>query len=497
MSATTTAVPKRNQRSLLDKFTIIKAFEAIRNQPGAKAKIVRDYGLPNTSCLNRILEKKEEVCSKFENNFSTDRKRFRTSFYPELDRDLYAWFLQMRSRNIELSGDLILQQASRMAAEKQIQNFSASQGFLGRFKQRYNINFRKLYGAAGSVNTDVVSGWMERLPSILGNYEPKDIFNWDETGLFYTQSHNASFITSAENENRNLRGRNQRKQRITVLVMASMAGEKLPLVVIGKYRSPRVFKNARLPVEYYSQKNSWMDASIFEKILVNFDKAMGIQNRKVLLFIDNCSAHPQISLQNVTIQFFPPNVTSKCQPLDMGIIQCMKHYYKNEIQRRFLTAVNCGQDLPKITLLDALFFLKNVWLQQVSAATISNCFRKAGFQLPVTLVTDVEEIETETGHTDKTFDDDNLTVCSPDTTAPGPDMEEATENDSDNSTDADDCEVPTSAKAFQAIKTLHQYFSTHNGEEEALIVDNLYTKLDRIAKNSLSQALVTSYFTVE
>ena len=133
----------------------------------------------------------------------------------------------------------------------------------------------------------------------------------------------------------------------------------------------------------------------------------------------------------------------------------------------------------------------------MSAATVSNCFRKAGFQLPVTLVTDVEEIETETEHTDKTFDDDNLTVCSPDTTAPGPDMEEATENDSDNSTDADDCEVPTSAKAFQAIKTLHQYFSTHNGEEEALIVDNLYTKLDRIAKNSLSQALVTSYFTVE
>ena len=66
---------------------------------------------------------------------------------------------------------------------------------------------------------------MERLPSRLDDYEPKDIFNCDETGLFYTQSHNASFITSAENENRNLRGRNQGKQRITALVMASMAGE--------------------------------------------------------------------------------------------------------------------------------------------------------------------------------------------------------------------------------------------------------------------------------
>ena len=96
-----------------------------------------------------------------------------------------------------------------------------------------------------------------------------------------------------------------------------------------------------------------------------------------------------------------------------------------------------------------------------------------------------------------TFDDDNLTVCSPDTTAPGPDMEEATENDAENSTDADDCEVATSAQAFQAIKSLQQYFSTHNGEEEALIVDNLYSKLDRMDKNSLSQALVTSYFTFE
>ena len=183
--------------SLLDKFTIIKALEAIRNQPGAKAKIVRDYGLPNISCLYRILQRKEEVRSKFENTFSANGKRFRTSFYPELVHDLYPWFLQMRSRNIELSGDLILQQAIRMTAKKQIQK--------------------------GSVNTDVVSGWMERLQR-LGDYEPKDIFNCDETGLFYTQSHNA-FITSAENENRNLRGRNQGKQSITVLVMASMAGE--------------------------------------------------------------------------------------------------------------------------------------------------------------------------------------------------------------------------------------------------------------------------------
>ena len=60
-----------------------------------------------------------------------------------------------------------------------------------------------------------------------------------------------------------------------------------------------VFKHARIPVKYYSQKNAWKDADIFSGTLGRFDRALGVQNRKVLLLLDNCSAHPDVRVQNV------------------------------------------------------------------------------------------------------------------------------------------------------------------------------------------------------
>ena len=55
------------------------------------------------------------------------------------------------------------------------------------------------------------------------------------------------------------------KERLIVLVTASMAGEKLPLLVIGKSANPRCFKNVKkLPLPYKSNKKAWMTAAIFE-----------------------------------------------------------------------------------------------------------------------------------------------------------------------------------------------------------------------------------------
>jgi hypothetical protein len=44
-----------------------------------------------------------------------------------------------------------------------------------------------------------------------------------------------------------------------------MNGEKLPLLVIGKSEKPRCFKNNLLSVMYRSQKNAWMDETLFNE----------------------------------------------------------------------------------------------------------------------------------------------------------------------------------------------------------------------------------------
>lgn len=58
-------------------------------------------------------------------------------------------------------------------------------------------------------------------------------------------------------------GFKMQKQRLTLLVCANASGNhRLPLVVIGKSKKPRCFKQLNmnsLPVNYYVQKNAWMN----------------------------------------------------------------------------------------------------------------------------------------------------------------------------------------------------------------------------------------------
>jgi hypothetical protein len=96
--------------------------------------------------------------------------------------------------------------------------------------------------------------------------------------------------------------------------------------------------------------------------------------------VDNCSAHPKIQrLKNIKLVFFPPNLTSVLQPLDLGIIKNVKHYYRNSIVCGMIECIEKNEDFPKITVLDAVTKLAEVWLIKVKPEIIFNCFKKAGF----------------------------------------------------------------------------------------------------------------------
>lgn len=115
------------------------------------------------------------------------------------------------------------------------------------------------------------------------------------------------------------------KERITVLVAANMSGtEKRKLLVIGKSKNPRCFKNIKqLPVTYKANKSAWMTSQIFEEEVRKWDAEL--KSRKILLLVDNCPAHPIISnLRNIELAFFPANTTSILQPMDQSVIKSLK-----------------------------------------------------------------------------------------------------------------------------------------------------------------------------
>ena len=63
--------------------------------------------------------------------------------------------------------------------------------------------------------------------------------------------------------------------------------------------------------------------------------------RRILLFVDNCAAHPQdVELTNIEVVFLPPNTTSLLQPMDMGIIKNLKGHYRSKLHTRLISELD-------------------------------------------------------------------------------------------------------------------------------------------------------------
>ena len=80
------------------------------------------------------------------------------------------------------------------------------------------------------------------LHSILARYNSRDVFNVDETGLFWRLLPDKTLAFKHEK----CHGGKKSKERITAMVCTNMDGsEKWPLLVIGKFKNPRCFKRIR------------------------------------------------------------------------------------------------------------------------------------------------------------------------------------------------------------------------------------------------------------
>ncbi|CAF4412570.1 unnamed protein product, partial [Rotaria magnacalcarata] len=78
--------------------------------------------------------------------------------------------------------------------------------------------------------------------------------------------------------------------------------------------------------------------------------------------------------------FFPPNTTSKLQPLDQGVIKSFKCYYRQQLVKHVISrcTVATSTDEIFITVMDAVYWINDAW-KSVTQSTINNAFKVAGF----------------------------------------------------------------------------------------------------------------------
>jgi hypothetical protein len=98
------------------------------------------------------------------------------------------------------------------------------------------------------VDESVLSEYKPKLLEFISPYEPKNIYNADETGLFFRPLLTKSLVVKGEKCTRD----KMSKERLTVLLCGRH----------GKAAKPRCFKNLKinnLPVIWRNIKKAWMN----------------------------------------------------------------------------------------------------------------------------------------------------------------------------------------------------------------------------------------------
>lgn len=364
---------KRKLHSLSEKYEALLALD----RGLTRAQVVIKFGVSRTTLQGWIKDRQKIVDGVQTGSFTNATKRMRTAEHPEVETALTKWMAQARERGWAVSGPILKEKAESLAKAMGIPDFVCSEGWLHRYKQRHDITFKTVRGESRAAPEEAIADWSTTvLPHILEKYLPRDIFNADETGLFFRMRPDKTLVLPGDD----CKGGKLPKDRLTVLPCANMNGtEKLPLVVIGKSKNPRCFKKVKhVPVDYQANRRAWMTQDLFRDWLHRLDRKMAIQGRRISLILDNAPGHCKISLSSVELFFLPPNYTSRLQPMDQVIIRSLKAIYRREfVKLGIIETLESGKDF-NWSVLDAILTIKRAW-EKVTQTTIANCYRKAGF----------------------------------------------------------------------------------------------------------------------
>ena len=319
---------------------------------------------------------------------ATNFKKSRQAAFPILETALKETLLRLNNKGMPLTGDIIISIAKQLWVK--IDQFkdqpmpSFSKGWLDGFKSRHQFRRYRQHGEAKSAEALDYSQQLQELQKLCLEYDSNDIYNADETGLFWQATPSYTLATGPQ------AGCKQKKDRITILPCCNASGtHRLQLWIIGKAANPRAFgkNNSQIsmhPIHYRSNKKAWMTGKLFFDWLQWFDGQM--TGRKVLLLLDNFSAHErgyidameQHTLRHTRVAWLPPNSTSLLQPMDQGIINNLKVYYKRYwLEFAAHLALQDRDPLREVTLLRAIGWIIEAWTNGVKSLTVNNCWIKS------------------------------------------------------------------------------------------------------------------------
>ncbi|XP_057693507.1 tigger transposable element-derived protein 1-like [Corythoichthys intestinalis] len=179
----------------------------------------------------------------------------------------------------QLHSDIIKRQPGNSSS---IDDFKASHGWFEKFKRRTGIHSVIRHGEAASSDDKAAEAYKELFLKMVEEegYVPHQVFNADETGLFWKKMPNRTFITQEE---KSVPGHKPMKDRLTLLMCANASGDSHP-------------------------------PSLEEEL--------------------------QGDLEFIKVKFLPPNTTPLLQPMDQQVIASFKKLYTKALFTRCFPVTN-------------------------------------------------------------------------------------------------------------------------------------------------------------
>ncbi len=229
--------------------------------------------------INDIRRNKSVIIQEF-STFNKDGCRVPNLKYDFIDSQLICWLNNLEDLGAIISDDIIRTKALDIAKENKNDTFKASNGWLAKFKSRHSLKSRKLYGEAYKSQLENYDDFMKVLHSKILEYGEDNVFNADETGLFYKLIPCRTICKTTKT------GYKLLKDRISVLLCTNMSGSiKIKPIVIGKFGKPRCLKNfdTKNLVTYTNSSRGWMTTAIFSNWLMDWDLKYKKKRKKFYL----------------------------------------------------------------------------------------------------------------------------------------------------------------------------------------------------------------------
>lgn len=366
--------------------------------------LAEEYKIPRSTISTFIQNKQLIKCANVAKGVVTMYSKQRSATLEEMENLLRVWIEDKQRTGEGISQAMICEKAKALHSKLvkdspgTSEEFKASRGWLHNFRKRAGICGVVRHGEAVSTDQKSAEDFATEFGACVHaqGYVPQQVFNCDETGLFWKKMPSRTFITKEEQKKP---GHKPMKDRLTLLLCSNASGDfKVKPLLIYHSENPRAFKHVnkvQLGVQWRANPKAWMTRQIFvdwvnEVFGPSVRKYLSEHNlpQRALLVLDDAPAHPpglQESISEdfkfITVKFLPPNMTPLLQPMNQQVVTNFKKLYTKAMFKRCLDVTSDTELTLKefwksqFNILHCVGLIVKAW-QEVSYRTLNSAWKK-------------------------------------------------------------------------------------------------------------------------